>query len=180
MLKRIWQLFTFGLWMGSTIFGGISAAYPVIRAKAEESGWLAGEEVDGLYAVSVFVPGPSFLNLWGAVAVRVAGMPGAIAAQVGLLLPAFLLVWSLPVLGRISFIAVRAGGIMQGTVWATAGLLLAAGAEGLLKLKNNPQRYVAAVLFALLLLGIHPLALLGLSVAAGVVWSFRPVQKEGV
>lgn len=180
MLARIWQLFCFGLWMGTTVFGGIATAYPVMRAKSEELDWLSGEEVDGLYAVAVFLPGPSFLNLWGAIAVRVAGMPGAVAAQVGLLLPSFLLVWSLPLLARIPFIGARTGGILQGTVWATAGLLVSAGVEGLIKLKTMQLRYAAAVLFGLLLLGVHPLALLVLSIAAGVAWSLRPAQKEGV
>lgn len=180
MLKRIWHLFTLGLWLGSTIFGGAAAAYPVIRGKAADLGWLTADEVDALYGVAVFLPGPSFLNLWGAVAARVAGLPGALVAQVGLLLPSFLLVWALPVLGQLQFFATRTGGIMQGTVWATAGLLLAAGIEGLTKLKSNPRRCCAALLFGLLLAGAHPLVLMAGSVTVGVLTSLRIRQREGV
>lgn len=176
MLKRFGQLFALGLWMGSTVFGGVTAAYPVIRAKAGEYGWLSAEEVDGLYAVAIFAPGPSFLNLWGAVAARVAGLPGALAAQAGLMLPSVLLVAALPLLARIDWVGARTDGALQGTVWATAGLLLATGVEGLRRLNPPPLRWAAAGLLALLLLGLHPLLLMGLSVSVGVVWALR--RKE--
>lgn len=178
MHNRIWQLFTFGLWMGTTVFGGAAAAYPLIRAKSEERGWLGGEDVDALYAVAVFLPGPSFLNLWGAVAARVAGMGGALIAQVGLLLPAFLLVWALPLLSRLEFVASRTEGILQATLWATAGLLLGTGVEGLVKLNERRLRCGAGALLGLLLLGAHPLLLMAVSVAAGVALSMRNARKE--
>ncbi len=178
MQRKYWQLFTLGLWLGATIFGGVAAAYPVIRQKAQELNWMSAEDVDGSYALAVFLPGPSFLNLWGAVSVRVGGLPGALIAQVGLLLPAFSLVLLMPLLARIPWVAAHADGAMVGAVYATAGLLIAAGLEGLRKWKENWTRLLGFVMLALIFLGVHPLLLLVGGVTLGAVRAVHLTAKE--
>ena len=154
-----------GLRLGATVFGGMNQAYPIIR----EGGWLPPAEVDGLYAISVFLPGPSFLNLWGAVSARVAGLPGAVLAQAALLLPAFLLVLTLPLLAHLPWIAARTAGALAGATWATAGILLSTGLGVMRKLKSPRHLGLVAADLGLLTLGVHPLLLLVGSVAFGVL-----------
>lgn len=178
MMRKYWQLFTLGLWLGTTIFGGVNQAYPVIRQKAEELGWMTGEEVDGTYALSVFLPGPSFLNLWGAVSIRTGGFFGAVIGQVGLLAPAFSLVMLLPLLGRIPWVEARTDGAMMGAVYATAGLLIATGIEGLKKWKQNWHRAVGLAMLVLIFLGLHPLLILMGGAAAGAIRATIQVRKE--
>jgi len=164
------RLFTTGLHLGTTVFGGVTQAYPIIRS----IGWIPAEEVDELYAISLFLPGPSFLNLWGAVSSRVAGLPGAIAGQVGLILPSFVLVLALPLLARVPWVAARAHGAMAGAAWATAGLLLATGVEGFRKLKRPLYRGLTGGALALLLLRVHPLLVLAGSMALGAFTAPAP------
>lgn len=166
--KLHWQLFTLGLWLGTTVFGGGGQAYPIIRRAMEERDWLTGEEVDGLYALSAVLPGPTFLNLWGAASARVGGLTGAAAGQIGLMLPSFVLVCALPLLARIEFIQSRTEQILLGTIWATVGLLLAAAVQGLRFLKDGWSRWTAGGGMALLLLGLHPLLLVAGSVMLGI------------
>ncbi|MFZ5824339.1 MAG: chromate transporter [Bacillota bacterium] len=178
MMRKYWPLFTLGLWLGSTVFGGVNAAYPIIRQKAEELGWMTGEEVDGAYALSVFLPGPSFLNLWGAVSVRVGGLPGAVIAQVGLLLPAFALVICLPLLAHIPWVGARTDGAMLGAVYATAGLLIATGMEGLKRWKETWHKSLGLAMLLLIFLGVHPLLLLLGGALIGAGRSARLIRKE--
>ncbi|HWI63018.1 MAG TPA: chromate transporter [Symbiobacteriaceae bacterium] len=175
MRKPYGQLFLLGLWLGTTVFGGATQAYGVIRQAVTERAWLTGEEVDGIYSLATFLPGPSFLNMWGAAAARVAGFPGAVLAQVGLMLPSFLLVCGLPLLARIPFLGARAGGALNGATWATVGLLLAAGVDGL----RDRRGWVKMALFCVLLwLGVHPLLLMAVAVAAGAAVP-TPVSAKG-
>lgn len=169
MIRKYWQLFSLGLWLGATVFGGVNAAYPIIRQKAAELDWMTGEEVDASYALSVFLPGPSFLNLWGAVSVRVGGLLGAAIAQVGLLMPAFTLVMLLPLLAHIPWVGARADGAMLGAVYGTAGLLIATGLEGLKKWKQTWHKNLGLAMLLLIFLGVHPLVLLlgGMVTGAG-------------
>jgi chromate transporter len=169
-MKRLWKLSRMGFALGTTVFGGVTAAYPHIREQALAEGWLTGEEVDGLYAFSVVLPGPSFLNLWGAVGARVAGPLGALTAQVALVLPAFILAVALPLTAQIPWVGAHAAGAMNGAIWATAGLLVATGIEGLRKQKQALLWVVSGVALALLLAGVNPLALLVLALGWGALW----------
>lgn len=178
-MKRYWRIARMGLYLGATVFGGVAAAYPYVRAKASELGDISPEEVDGLYAVAVFLPGPSFLNLWGAVSARVGGLLGALLGQVALILPAFLLVLLLPLTTRIPWIGAHSAGALNGTIWATSGLLLATGIEGIRKLKTWQSRAVAILGLGLLVAGVHPVLLLVCGIAGGVLAAVRqPAKRE--
>ncbi|HYG59085.1 MAG TPA: chromate transporter, partial [Symbiobacteriaceae bacterium] len=162
MLLRLCHIVRVGLWLGATVFGGVTVAYQRIRERAGELGAITPEEVDGLYSLAILLPGPSFLNLWGAVCARAAGPLGAVAGQLALLTPTFVLVLTLPLLGRLEWLAARADGAMQAAVWATAGLLLATGVEGLRKRPQARDLALAGGSLAALLLGAHPVLVLGL------------------
>jgi chromate transport protein ChrA len=177
MLSRYIQILRIGLRLGSSVFGGISVAYPVIRQEAPKAFGLSESEVDGLYALAYLLPGPSFLNLWGAVCMRVAGIPGAVLGEIALLLPSLLLVFVLPLLGRITWLAARSSGILAGAAWSTVGLMIASGIDFLRRLKGWDLA-VAAALLVILALGLHPLAGLGLVVACYTLLSLR--QRKAV
>jgi chromate transport protein ChrA len=176
-MRRLWAIARMGLLLGATVFGGVAAAYPLVRDRAAELGDLTGEEVDGLYALSVLLPGPSFLNLWGAVSARAGGWAGALVGQVSLLLPAFLLVLVLPLLKAIPWVGARADGAMHGAIWATAGLLLATGVDGLRKQKSVRELAMVAGLLGALLLGVHPVLLLVLVLGWGAVSGRRTATR---
>lgn len=167
-----------GLFLGGTVFGGVASAYPIVRERAADLGDISGEEVDALYALAVFFPGPSFMNLWGSVCARAGGMLGAFIGQVCLLLPAFSLVMVLPLLSQIPWIAGRSAGAFNGAVWSTVGLMIATGVENFRKQKSAGARIMAGVGLAALFLGMHPTVLLVLMIAGGVGYSLM-VKPEG-
>jgi chromate transport protein ChrA len=160
MQNRYLTIIGHGLKLGSTIFGGVTVAYPAIRQMVPKAYGINESEVDGLYAFAYILPGPSFLNLWGAVCMRVAGLPGAILGEVALLLPSTLIVLLLPQLGRIGWLAAHSGGMSAGAAWATVGLTLAAGLDGIRKMKHRQDLLAAALLLLLGALGLRTIAIL--------------------
>jgi chromate transport protein ChrA len=177
-MGRIWRIAKLGFWLGATVFGGVAAAYPRVRERAAELGDITGEEVDGLYALAVLLPGPSFLNLVGAVSGRAGGMIGALVGQVALLLPGFVLVMLLPMLLRISYFSTHSNGALNGAIWSTAGLLLATGIDQVRKLKSHMQRAAVFLVLAALLLGAHPTVMLVLVIGGGALAGSILAQKK--
>jgi chromate transport protein ChrA len=178
-MHRLLRITRTGLWLGATVFGGLNAAYPVIRESAAQLGGITPEEVDGLYTLAVLLPGPSFLNLWGAVCAKAGGWLGGIIGQIALLLPTFTLVLLLPLTNRIPWIGAHAAGALNGAIWGTAGLLLATGIEGLRKQQTTGLRVIAGVSLAALLLGLSPVLLLAAVLAWGISAAYWPRWKEG-
>lgn len=177
-MQRLLKIARLGFFLGATIFGGVNAAYPVIRERAQELGEMSADDVDGLFALCIFLPGPSFLNLWGAIGSRVAGLPGALVGTIALMLPAFLLVLLLPLTAAIPVIGARTEGAFNGAVWATAGLLIATGIEGVRKLKTPFHRWMAAAVLPAAFLGMHPVLLLITVVACGALFHWVTARKE--
>lgn len=178
-MKRLWAIARVGFWLGATVFGGLNAAYPLIRERARDVGNISAEEVDGLYTLAVALPGPSFLNLWGAVCARAAGVSGAVVGELSLILPAFVLVLLLPLATRIPWVAAHAEGALQGAIFGTSGLLFANALELFHKSKTLGLRAVSAICLAALLLGMHPVLLLALVIGWGAVSAYLPRTKEG-
>lgn len=172
------QIARMGFWLGTTVFGGVNVAYPIIRERAQELGNITPEDVDGFYALAVFLPGPSFLNLWGGVTIRAAGVAGALVGNLALMLPAFLLVLLLPLSTRIAYVGAHGSGALNGAVWATAGLLIATGVDSYRKLQTGFHRLLVPVLLAGLLLGLHPVFLLVATIGAGALSGYVMRKKE--
>jgi chromate transport protein ChrA len=178
MWNRWMRIARMGFMLGATVFGGVNVAYPLIRERARELE-LTPEDVDSLFALALLLPGPSFLNLWGAVSARVAGPVGAVIGQVSLLLPSFLLVLLLPLAAKVPWVAQRTDGALLGASWAVVGLLLGTGVEMLRRQKDWSERVLTAAGLVALLAGGHPLWLLLLFLAlGGMVGWYRSRRKE--
>lgn len=81
--------FQFGL----LCFGGGNVLTPIfIEELVESRHWLSHAEFGNLLAIAQITPGPISVNSATFFGFRYAGIPGAIAATVGLLTPSFLLV----------------------------------------------------------------------------------------
>ncbi|HYF76847.1 MAG TPA: chromate transporter [Symbiobacteriaceae bacterium] len=166
-MVRLWRIARMGLWLGATVFGGVAAAYPKVRERCSALGNLTPEDVDGLYSLAVVLPGPSFLNLWGAVCARAGGWAGAVVGQLALLLPAVGLVLGLPLLRAIPWVAEHGQGALLGATYGTAGLLVVTGIEGLRKRGDREGLLITGLALAALVAGIHPVLVLGLLLAWG-------------
>ena len=87
------QLFISFLQIGAFSFGGGYAAMPLIQNQVVQlHPWLTQSEFTDLITISQMTPGPIAVNSATFVGTRIAGMPGALAATAGCVLPSCILV----------------------------------------------------------------------------------------
>lgn len=87
------QLFLSFLQIGLFSFGGGYAAMPLIQDQVVTAhGWLSMPEFTDLITISQMTPGPIAINSATFVGMKIAGVPGAIAATVGCVFPSCLIV----------------------------------------------------------------------------------------
>lgn len=87
------QLFLSFLQIGAFSFGGGYAAMPLIQNQVVQiHPWLSQSEFTDLITISQMTPGPIAINSATFVGTRIAGIPGALAATAGCVLPSCILV----------------------------------------------------------------------------------------
>lgn len=87
------QLFLSFLQIGLFSFGGGYAAMPLIQAQVvTANSWLTMNEYTDLVTISQMTPGPIAINAATFVGIKIAGIPGALAATAGCILPSCILV----------------------------------------------------------------------------------------
>lgn len=90
---NLMQLFLSFLQIGLFSVGGGYAAIPLIQEQTVvRHGWLTAEQFMDLATIAEMTPGPIAVNGATFVGLKVAGMPGAIAATLGCILPSILIV----------------------------------------------------------------------------------------
>lgn len=151
--------------------GGVSTVLPEMQRLVVQHGWMDRSEFAALFALAQMAPGPNML-VATVVGWRVAGLPGALAATLGMIGPSSLLTgitagaWhrlrERPWRRRIQagLVPVTVGLIMAG-----AALLAASTTRGVLT-----AGVTVAVAAAVLATRVHPLALLAAGAVAGVVF----------
>jgi chromate transporter len=177
-LTLFWTFFKIGLFT----FGGGYAMLPLIQEEVAAHGWMGNAELVNFVAVSESTPGPFAVNISTYIGTRLAGIPGALCATLGAVLPSFLIILVVArcydkfrtnkivsgcmeglksgVIGLIAAAAVSVGN----TVFFPDGFRAAAfaGAPFWLSLA------VFAVMLVLALRRVHPIALICLSAAIGI------------
>ena len=87
------QLFLSFLQIGLFSFGGGYAALPLIQTQVvTDHKWLSFQEFTDLITISQMTPGPIAVNSATFVGIRIAGIPGAIVATIGVVLPSCIIV----------------------------------------------------------------------------------------
>lgn len=189
-LKLFWSFLKIGLFS----VGGGMATLPFLYELSDQTGWFTHTEIADMLAVSESTPGPMGINMATYVGYTVAGIPGAILASIGLILPGVILVLLImSVLDKF-----RSNKYVEGAFYglrpASVGLITAAGllvaritflpgfAHGnelgeVLSLFN----YKALILAGILLIftrvvkktkNLHPVAFIAFSAVVGIVFSF--------
>lgn len=165
--RLFWSFFK----MGPVTFGGGYAMIPVFHQEVvEKRKWLDEEEVTDLFAIAQSTPGAVGVNASTFVGYRIAGLPGAIAALLGVLLPTFLIVLAL----SMTFLAVRdqpkIKAAFLGIRPAVVALIVYAGIRvGRTAIKDAVTLLTAAGVLALLIAtGINPVFALLMGMAVGM------------
>ncbi|HIX66345.1 MAG TPA: chromate transporter [Candidatus Anaerotruncus excrementipullorum] len=128
-----WQLFWSFLQVGLFSFGGGYAAMPLIQGQIVElHGWLTMEEFTDLVTISQMTPGPIAINSATFVGVKLAGLPGALVATLGCVLPSCIIVL---LLARL-YLKYRSLDLLQGVLHslrpAVVAMIASAGVSILL------------------------------------------------
>lgn len=151
--------------------GGAMTIIPELqRQVVAVHGWMPATEFGALFAIGQAAPGPNILILT-LVGFRVAGLAGAVAATVGVLLPSSVLAWLVE--GAWTRFRDRPWRrvVQAGLVPVTVGLVMAASC--LLAVATTRTvvagLLTAAVAAATLRTKIHPLWLLGAGAALGML-----------
>lgn len=87
-----WKLFYNFLLIGCLSFGGGYGMISLVRETVLENGWLTETEFINFIAVSESTPGPLAVNMATFIGSSQGGIPGAILATVGVVLPSFLII----------------------------------------------------------------------------------------
>lgn len=149
------QLFVSFLKVGLFSVGGGYAAMPLIQSQAiDRYGWLTVSEFTDLVSIAEMTPGPIAVNAATFIGTRMAGLPGALIATLGVLLPALIIV------SALFFVYKKFGNlpaIQTALSWlrpAVAALIASAGLTILLNAVNfkagaavNELNFIAAFVF---------------------------------
>ena len=128
------QLFLSFLQIGMFSFGGGYAAMPLIQGQVVTThGWLTMSEFTDLITISQITPGPIAVNSATFVGLKIAGIPGAVVATAGCILPSCIIV---TILARL-YLKYRNLDLLQGVLKSLRPAVVAMIASaGILILKN--------------------------------------------
>lgn len=188
LLRLYWEFFKTGLFA----VGGGLATLPFLSQMADKTGWFTQGQLMDMVAVSESTPGPIGINTATYVGFTTSGVPGAIAATLGLVTPSILIILIIA-----SFLKAFRSNRYVDAVFrclrpASTGLIAASGLSvaaitfytaaptGIL----GSIQWKAVILAALLLVvtrvipqtkKLHPVIWIALSALSGIVFSFAGV-----
>ena len=141
------QLFLSFLKIGAFSFGGGYAALPLIQGQVVKThSWLSMSEFTDLITISQMTPGPIAVNSATFVGEKIAGIPGALCATAGYILPSCIIV---TVIAKI-YLKWRNMELFQGVLGslrpAVVALIASAGISILIKIRysTNPITQITA------------------------------------
>ncbi len=158
-LSLFWEFLKIGLFT----FGGGYGSIPLIRDSVLSQGWMNEEMLTNMVALSESTPGPIMVNAATYVGASQAGILGAAAATLGVILPAFIIVLLVAVLlGKmLKHKYVRA--VLEGIKPCLMGVILATGAYMALTAVLGDMDNIAFNLPALIILAALVLLSVGYS-----------------
>ena len=190
------RLFYEFLKIGLFSVGGGMATLPFLYAMADNTGWFTYAQIADMLAVSESTPGPIGINMATYVGYTTAGIPGALAATIGIIIPGIVLVLIITAILDKFRNNVYVEGAFYGLRPASVGLITAAGILVVeISLMNTALyqqtgsiadlfQWKAIVLAAILLVltrwvkktkGIHPVYFIVFSAVVGIVFHFAGV-----
>ncbi len=187
------RLFFEFLKIGMFSVGGGMATLPFLYDMADETGWCTYSQIADMLAVSESTPGPIGINMATYVGYTIGGIPGALVATFGIILPGIILVIIVTSILDKFRNNLYVEGAFYGLRPASTALITSAGLLVAKITFLNLDIYKAsgaiadllnykAVIFAVILLiftrwvkqtkDLHPAIFIGISAVVGIVFSF--------
>ena len=187
LLDLFWAFLQIGLFS----IGGGYAALPLIQEQViNKYGWITMSEFTDLITISQMTPGPIAINSASFIGARMAGIPGALVATAGCILPSCIIVMTIAALYKKYSNLNVIDGALKGLRPAVVGMIAAAGYSMIVTSWFSGASYafkgidIAAVLIffcAFLLLRVLkpiPIAVMSMSGLAGLaVYGFYGNDK---
>lgn len=189
----LFRLFFEFLKIGMFSVGGGMATLPFLYDMADETGWCTYSQIADMLAVSESTPGPIGINMATYVGYTIGGIPGALVATFGIILPGIILVIIVTSILDKFRNNLYVEGAFYGLRPASTALITSAGllvakitflnldfykASGAIADLLN---YKAVILAVILLIftrwvkqtkDLHPAIFIGISAVVGIVFSF--------
>ncbi len=189
LLQLFWEFMKVGLFS----IGGGMATLPFLSKMGEATQWFTQAQLADMIAISESTPGPIGINMATYVGFTTAGVPGAIIASLGIVVPAIMIVL---IVARL-LTSFKENRFVQGAFYglrpASVGLIAAAGFSVLkISLLNLPAYQasgnildavqwmglaLAVVIYFVMLKWkkLHPVVVIAASAVIGVVFHFGGV-----
>lgn len=149
--------------IGAFTFGGGYAMISLIdRECVENKKWITSDELMEVTAIAESTPGPIAINLATYAGYKKAGVRGALAATLGVILPSFLIIWLISSFMENLLSIETVAKAFKGIRIAVALLIIRAALK-LIKgmLKKTQHKYISAVILSSFFLAVIIIDLLG-------------------
>lgn len=171
MMQGVWQLFTVFFQIGMFSIGGGYAVIPMIRDHVViQQGWITQKTFADIITLSQMTPGPLALNTSTFVGLQIAGIPGAIAATVGCIIPGVVSALLLYLFFKKYRQSLYVSGVLEGLKAASVGLIMSAGGTILMLTFCNTFD-----LFSISAIDLPCVALFALSLFVLRKWKINPI-----
>ena len=176
--------------MGALTFGGGYAMIPFIEETVLAHNWMTTRELVDFIAVSESTPGAFAVNISTYIGSEVGGLPGALCATFGLVLPPFIIILIIAKVYDRFKKSTIVKGAMLGLKSTVVGLIAAATltvaadiffSEGInISVLQTANFYVslgifAVALFLLLYKKLNPILIIAMSAGAGIILGYTGV-----
>lgn len=176
------ELFLTFLKIGAFTFGGGYAMLPLIQEEVSTRGWMDEKALIDFIAVSESTPGPFAVNISTYVGAEVGGVLGSVCATLGVVLPSFIII----LIVAKCFVKFKNSQIIKGCMLglkpAVVGMIAASvislgkTAFAVSEITATPVTIIKTVFFSVLAFlafkKIHPILIIGISAAAGILLGY--------
>ena len=158
-MKILKDLFKTFAKIGMFTFGGGYAMIAMIdHACVEEKKWITHEELMDMTVVAESTPGPIAINCATFTGYKIAGMPGAVAATLGMIVPSFIIIYLISMFLENFLEVTFVANAFRGIKIAVGLLILEAGINMLKKAKKTTQTKIIIPTACAIMLLSHILA----------------------
>ena len=177
----LFELFYTFFFIGLLTFGGGYAMLPLIQEQVLLKGWGTEQELINFIAVSESTPGPFAINMATHIGMTQGGVPGALCATLGVVLPSFIIIIIIAqcyekfktnriVMGCMSGLKPAVIGLIGAAIISMAKTVFLVGERE--ALFTTPELYLSLAIMAvgviLSLKKAHPIIVIVLSAALGI------------
>ena len=185
------DLFLTFMKIGAFTFGGGYAMLPLLEQELMHHSWATEAELLNLIAISESTPGPFAVNAATYIGTKLAGLPGAVFATLGLVTPSFVIILIVSrayekfqknryVKGAISGLRPAAIGLIASAVLTIGNAAFAGMQESAISNFGTPSFFGLLAIFGVSLFlvfkkKLHPIFIVLISAAAGIIMGYAGV-----